>query len=114
MRTNGLWSSEQQESGHCENFMNHQQHMRRDMRTDELTGLRAALFTSGGQVKLLELYRVLSAEEASTFLGIALQTVRNMTARHALPCVKTGKRGVGYRVVDLIAWQESRLRPAVD
>ncbi len=29
-------------------------------------------------------------------------TVRNMTARHELPCIKTGKRGVGYRVVDLI------------
>jgi hypothetical protein len=44
-------------------------------------------------------------------LGLALQTVRNMTARHELACVKTGKRGVGYRVMDLIAWQERRLQP---
>ncbi|MBV8356422.1 MAG: helix-turn-helix domain-containing protein [Deltaproteobacteria bacterium] len=64
-----------------------------------------------GNAKLLELYRILSAEEAAAFLEIALQTVRNMTARHQLPCIRTGKRGVGYRVIDLIGWQEHRLQP---
>jgi hypothetical protein len=39
--------------------------------------------------------------------------VRKMTARHELPCIKTGKRGVGYRVIDLIDWQESRRVPGI-
>ena len=92
--------------------MNERRQARREGRVGELAALRSVLFASGGQAKVLELYRVLSAQEAAAFLGIALQTVRNMTARRELPCVKTGKRGVGYRVVDLIAWQEARLRPA--
>jgi excisionase family DNA binding protein len=74
--------------------------------------LRSVVAATGGNAKLLELYRVMPAEEAAAFLGIALQTVRNMTARHELPCIKTGKRGVGYRVIDLIQWQERRLQPA--
>jgi hypothetical protein len=73
--------------------------------------MRSVLQATGGNAKLLEMYRVLSAEETADFLGLALQTVRNMTARHELPCIKTGKRGVGYRVIDLIRWQESRLYP---
>lgn len=73
--------------------------------------LRSVLIETGGQAKVLELYRILSAEEAADFLGLALQTVRNMTARHELPSIRTGKRGVGYRVIDLIGWQERRLRP---
>jgi excisionase family DNA binding protein len=72
----------------------------------------SVLLATGGQAKLLELYRVLSAEEAAAMLGLALGTVRHMTARHELPSIKTGKRGVGYRVIDLIAWQEERMRPA--
>jgi predicted DNA-binding transcriptional regulator AlpA len=76
--------------------------------------LRSVMLATGGQAKLLELYRILSAEEAGDFLGLALQTVRNMTARHELPCIKTGKRGVGYRVIDLIAWQEARTRPPLN
>jgi len=85
---------------------------RREGRDSGLAALRSVLFTSGGQATVLELYRVLSAKEAVAFLGLALQTVRNVTARRELSCVKTGKRGVGYRVVDLIAWQEARLRSA--
>ena len=83
-----------------------------DGRAGQMAALRGVLIATGGQTKLLELYRVLSAEEAAEFLGLALQTVRNMTARHELPIVQTGKRGVGYRVIDLIAWQEARSRPA--
>jgi excisionase family DNA binding protein len=76
-----------------------------------LRALRSVLHATGGNAKLLELYRVMPAEEAAVFLGLALQTVRNMTARHELPCIRTGKRGVGYRVIDLIDWQERRLQP---
>jgi hypothetical protein len=80
----------------------------------ELTALRSVRVATGGQAKVEELYRVMGAEEAARFLGLALQTVRNRTARGELPVIQTGKRGVGYRVVDLIAWQEARLRPAAD
>ncbi len=73
--------------------------------------LRSVLIATGGQAKLEELYRLMGAEEAAHFLGLALQTVRNMTARGELPIIRTGKRGVGYRVVDLIAWQNERSRP---
>ncbi len=33
-----------------------------------------------------------------------------MTSRRELPVIKTGKRGVGYRLIDLIRWQEERIR----
>jgi len=84
----------------------------RDARAGATATLRSVLLATGGQAKLLELYRVLSAEEAAAFLGLALQTVRNMTARHELPVIQTGKRGVGYRVIDLIEWQDARRRLA--
>jgi predicted DNA-binding transcriptional regulator AlpA len=83
-----------------------------EARANTARALRSVLLATGGQAKLLELYRILSAEEAAPFLGMALQTVRNMTARRELPCIKTGKRGVGYRVIDLIAWQDARAVPA--
>ena len=53
-------------------------------------------------------------EEAARFLGLAVPTVQDMTYRHALPCVRLGARAVGYRVVDLIGWQERRTRPALE
>jgi len=86
---------------------------RRDGRTGELAALRSVLHTTGGRAKVEELYRLMAAEEAARFLGMALQTVRNMTARHQLPVIRTGKRGVGYRVADLIAWQEARREPTL-
>ncbi len=73
--------------------------------------LRSVLVATAGNAKLVELYKLLSAEETAAFLGLALQTVRNMTARRELPVIKTGKRGVGYRLIDLIAWQEERSHP---
>jgi excisionase family DNA binding protein len=85
---------------------------RSDQRAAAVRTLRSVLVASGGNAKLLELYRIMPAEEAAMFLGVALQTVRNMTARRELPCIKTGKRGVGYRVLDLIEWQNARLQPA--
>ena len=75
---------------------------------DSLRAVRDVLRATGGAAKVEELYRLLTAEEAAEFLGLALQTVRNMTARHELPVIRTGKRGVGYRLADLIAWQDSR------
>jgi hypothetical protein len=73
------------------------------------------LQATDGNAKLRELYAVLSAEETAEFLRLALQTVRNMTSRWELPFIKTGARGagpttsvykIGYRMIDLITWQE--------
>jgi len=81
---------------------------RTDLSAGTARTLRAVPRATGGNGKLLELYRVLSAEEAAQFLGLAESTVRDMTYRHQLPHVKTGKRGVGYQVLDLIEWLERR------
>ena len=70
--------------------------------------LRSVLRATGGNAKVEELYRLMSAEEAAHFLGLAEPTVRDMTYRHELPHVKVGARGVRYRLLDLIAWQDSR------
>jgi excisionase family DNA binding protein len=58
--------------------------------------LRSVLIATGGQAKIRKLYQVLSAEETAEFLGMALQTVRNMTSRRELPCLKPGKKVLGY------------------
>jgi excisionase family DNA binding protein len=74
--------------------------------------LRSVLRATGGNAKVEELYRLLSAEEAARFLGLAEPTIRDMTYRHELPHVKVGVRGVRYRLIDLIDWQERRLQPS--
>jgi excisionase family DNA binding protein len=74
--------------------------------------LRAVLIATVGQAKVEELYRLLNAEEAARFLGLAEPTVRDMTYRRELPLVKIGIRGVRYRLIDLIDWQEMRRRLA--
>ena len=46
--------------------------------------------------------RLITAEEASRFLGLKVSTIRRLTARGGLPCVRpTGKRAVRYRLRDL-------------
>ena len=75
---------------------------------DSLRAVRDVLRATGGAAKVEELYRLLTAEEAAGFLGMSLNTVRHMTSRGELPVIRTGKRGVGYRLADLIAWQDSR------
>jgi excisionase family DNA binding protein len=79
---------------------------------ETIRALRGVLHATGGGAKVEELYRVMRAEEAARFLGLAEPTVRDMTYRHELPHVKLGARAVGYRVIDLINWQESRRAPA--
>jgi hypothetical protein len=75
--------------------------------------LRSALQATGGQAKVRELYQLLTAEETAVFLALDLGTVRNLTYRREIPCVKIGPRGVRYRLLDLVAWQESRSRPVL-
>ncbi len=70
--------------------------------------LRSVLAATGGAAKVEELYRLLNAEEAARFLGLAEPTVRDMTYCHDLAHTKVGVRGVRYRLIDLIAWSEER------
>ena len=80
---------------------------------EDVTVLKAVLKAAGGDAKVRELFQLLTAEEAAAFFALDSGTVRNLTYRRELPCVKIGRRGVRYRVIDLLAWQESRSRPAL-
>ena len=80
---------------------------------ETICALRSVLIATGGQAKVAELYRLLTAEEAARFLGLAEPTIRDMTYRHQIPHVKIGTRGVRYRLLDLIDWQERRTCPVL-
>lgn len=57
--------------------------------------------------------RLLIAEEAASFLGLKVSTVRRMTYTRELPCVHpTGRRAVRYRLSDLEALLRMRFQPA--
>ncbi len=72
---------------------------------------RALQETSGsGSVRLLA--QLVNAREAAELLSLDLGTIRNLTYRRELPCVKIGPRGVRYRVLDLLVWIERHTRPA--
>lgn len=92
--------------------MNRRQEAERNGQADRTAALRSVLVKTGGQAKIEELYRHLRADEAAHFLGFAEQTVRDMTYRNELPYVKVGKRGVRYRLIDLIAWSDRHARGA--
>ncbi len=85
-----------------------------DTTRDRVAVLKEALSATGGQAKVRELYQLLTAEEAASFLALDLGTVRNLTYRRELPFVKIGRRGVRYRVLDLLAWQEARSFPVLN
>jgi len=74
--------------------------------------LRSIERAIGRPATLDECGRLLKAEQAAEFLALDLSTVRHMTARGELPCVRTGKRGVAYQVIDLLDWIEARREPA--
>ena len=76
--------------------------------------LRSVLRATGGNAKVEELYRLLTAEEAGRFLGLAESTVRDMTYRHELPRTKPTPHAVRYRLIELIAWCDRRSHPAAD
>jgi excisionase family DNA binding protein len=69
------------------------------------------LRATGGEAKVRELFQLLTAGQAAEFLGMAEPNVRDMTYRHELPHVKIGKRGVRYRVIDLIGWSDTDASP---
>ena len=46
--------------------------------------------------------RLVTAEEAATFCGLKVATIRKLTYQRAIPCVRpTGRRAVRYRLSDL-------------
>lgn len=55
--------------------------------------------------------RLLTAEEAATYLGIKLNTIQKWTCRHRLPVVRLSRRAVRYDIRDLDRLIESRKDP---
>lgn len=85
---------------------------KRDGHGDELAIVSSVLTRDNGAAKVEEVYGLLDAAKAARFLGLAEPTVRDMTYRRELPCVKVGARGVRYQMLDLIKWIEAHKRPA--
>jgi excisionase family DNA binding protein len=79
---------------------------------DTVRALRSIERAIGRPATLDECGRLLKAEQAAEFLALDLSTVRHLTARGELPCIKTGKRGVAYQLIDLLAWIDARRVPA--
>lgn len=48
------------------------------------------------------LAKLLTAQEAAELLSLKVGTIRDMTYRKEIPYVKIGKRGVRYRLIDLL------------
>jgi hypothetical protein len=92
--------------------LNRRRQAGRDGRAAELAALRSVLIATGGQAKVAELYRLLTAGQAAEFLGVSLSYIQHATGRVELPCVRIGKGDPRYRTIDLIAWQETRRAPA--
>ena len=80
---------------------------------ERVAALQNALRNMNGQGTTQLLAQLLTAEETAELLGMELGTIRNMTYRRELPVVKIGRRGVRYRLLDLLAWIEERSRPAL-
>ncbi len=77
-----------------------------------IAALAAAFRAAGGPAAIDDLYRQINIDEAARFLGTTKGQLYNLTARHEIPFVRWGKRGVRFRRIDLIAWQDARARPA--
>ena len=57
--------------------------------------------------------KLLTAEEAGIFLSLKTSTIRRLTHKRELPCVRpTGRRAVRYRLRDLEALLRLRSQPA--
>jgi len=76
------------------------------------TALLAVLRAPNSEGQIRELWGLLKAEQAAEFLAIDLSTLRHLTCRGELPVIRTGKRGVAYRMLDLVEWSEARRSPA--
>lgn len=59
------------------------------------------------------LAKLITAQEVAELLSIKLATVRALTYRRKIPCVKIGRRGVRYRLLDILTFIEDRSRPTL-
>ena len=55
----------------------------------------------------------MTVEETAVFLGTTKGQLYNLVNRREIPYVTWGKRGIRFRGLDLIAWQEARRRPVL-
>jgi predicted DNA-binding transcriptional regulator AlpA len=92
--------------------MNRRRQNGRDDRAGELAIVRSVLREPDGQAAIEDVRGLLDAAGVARFLALAESTVRDMTYRRELPCVKVGLRAVRYQISDLIEWIERRKRPA--
>jgi len=92
--------------------MNRRQQASSTSAADDLAALRSAVRDAGGKAALDDLYRQMTIEDTADFLGTTKGQLYNLTSRGEIPFIPWGKRGVRFRRVDLIRWQEARLRPA--
>lgn len=72
--------------------------------------IRKTIRMLGGQEAARALGQLLTAQETAELLSLQVSTIRGMTHRKEIPYVKIGKRGVRYRLIDLLAWIEERTR----
>ena len=77
-------------------------------RAEEVVAICSAVSDAGGQVTLTDLYGEIDIEEAARFLKTTKGQLYNLTHRREVPFLRWGNRGVRFRRVDLIRWQDGR------
>ena len=92
--------------------MNRRQQAKRDGRAGELATQIAAIRAAGVEVTPDYLLGQITIDEAARFLGTTEGQLYNLTSRHEIGFIRWGKRGVRFRRIDLIRWQEGRSWPA--
>jgi len=80
---------------------------------DHVTALEAEMLQAGVESPDRLLLKLYTAQEAAELLGLDLGTVRNLTYRRELPCVKIGRRCVRYRLLHLLDWIKARSQPVL-
>jgi len=73
----------------------------------------SAVREAGAEVTPDYLLSQIDIEEAARFLGTTKGQLYNLTYRREIPFIPWGKRGVRFRRIDLIRWQEGRIRHAL-
>ena len=93
--------------------MNRSGKSRRDGRAGELAAEIAELRAAGVEVTADYLLARITIDEAARFLGTTPGQLYHLTARREIPFVAWGKRGLRFRRIDLMRWQEDGRRPAL-
>ena len=78
-----------------------------------MRALESAFRSVGGPAAIDYLHQQMTVEETAVFLGTTKGQLYNLVNRREIPYVSWGKRGVRFRRIDLIAWQEERKRPVL-